>query len=55
MGRFVPGFGGLKRGIDLIMFGKQSILPWANFYSSGAFGKVKWWGGVDWRRVLGDD
>ena len=43
MGRFVPGFDGLKRGIDLIMFGKQSILPWANFYSSGAFGKVKWW------------
>lgn len=35
MGRFVPGFGGLKRGIDLIMFGKQSILPCANFYASG--------------------
>ena len=43
MGLFVPGFGGLKRGIDLIMFGKQSILPCANFYSNGAFGKVKWW------------
>ena len=25
------------------MFGKQSILPCANFYSNGAFGKVKWW------------
>ena len=35
MGRFVPGFSGLKRGIDLIMFGKQSILPCANFSASG--------------------
>ena len=35
MGRFVPDFGGLKRGIDLIMFGKQSILVCANFYVSG--------------------
>lgn len=35
MGRFVPGFSGLKRGIDLIMFGKQSILPCANFIAIG--------------------
>lgn len=32
---FVPGLSGLKRGIDLIVFGKQSILPCANFYASG--------------------
>jgi hypothetical protein len=35
VGCIVPGFGGLKRGIDLIMFGKQSILPCANFSASG--------------------
>lgn len=34
MDRFIPGFSGLKRGIDLIMFGKQSILPCASFYES---------------------
>lgn len=33
MGCFVLGFSGLKRGIDLIMFGKQSILPCAYFYA----------------------
>ena len=35
MGCFVPGFSGLKQGIDLIEFGKQSILPCANFSASG--------------------
>ena len=35
MGRFVPGFRGLRQGIEVIMFGKQSVLPCANFYVSG--------------------
>ena len=35
MGRFVPGFSGLKRGIDLIMFGYKTILPCTNFFASG--------------------
>ena len=34
MDRFVPGFRGLRQGIEVIMFGKQSVLPCANFYTS---------------------
>lgn len=49
MGRFVPCFSGLRRGIEVFNFVKQLFLPCAIFYANVGFSPF--WKG-DWTKVI---